>query len=363
MGQLFGALGIADSERAFAGVSGQALIWDATQRVFQQYNEDMEAALSLFVQETTDRHKERYELPGGGESQDEDESSSTETASVKRSGSWDVAYPIAQIGDSLSYTDVELGYLTMGAYEAHVQTILNRSNNATFRKVLRAIFKNTNTTFTDKIWGALTCVPLANGDSVVYPPPYGTTAEATQQFYIGTSYAEAAVSNANNPFKLLRDKLEPMYGFPQGGSPIVALCNGSTVPYARALSGFDEYTNRYNDPGDNITTLTGLPGLPSGMRIVGVDSEAGVVIVEWPRIPAGYIIGLHMDAAKPVKRRVDPGDTNLTPGLQMWTKTVGEPYETARWRNRQGFGVGNRIGAVVVFLAGNSTYAIPAGYS
>lgn len=363
MGELFGALGIADTERAFAGVEGQQLIWDETARVFERYNQDLDAALALFVGETTANYKERYELPGGGESQDEDESSAAETASIKRSGRWDVAYPISQIGDSLSYTDVELGYLTMGAYEAHVQTILNRSNNSTFRKVLRAFLKNTNTTFTDKVWGALTVMPLANGDSVVYPPAYGSTAEATQNFYIGTSYAESAISNTNNPFVLARNKLEPMYGFPQGGSPIVALVNGSTVPYARTLAGFDEYTNRYNDPGDNITTLTGLPPLPGGMRVVGVDSEAGTVIVEWPRMPTGYVIGLHMDAPKPVKRRVDPADTGLTPGLQLVTETAGEPYRTSRWRNRQGFGVSNRIGAVVIALNGTGTYSIPTGYS
>lgn len=362
MGQLFGALGIADSERAFAEVQGQMLIWDETHRVFQQWNEDMEAATALFVQTTTEDHKERYELPGGGESQDEDAYASSESASVKRSGSWDVAYPIFQGGDSLSYTDVALGYLTMGQYEAHVQTILNRANNSTFKRILRPIFKNTNTAFTDPIKGALTLVPLANNDGTLYPPPYGTEAEAQQNFYLAPSYSESGISNANNPFTLIRNALEPMYGFPQGGSPIVALVNTTAVQYARALAGFDEYTNRYADPGDDITTLTGLPDLPPGMRIVGVDGEAGVVIAEWPRMPSGWMIGLHLDAPKPLKRRVDPANTNLPRGLHVWSKTQDNPYQTSRWRLREGYGVGNRIGAVVVALNGTNTYSIPTAY-
>lgn len=363
MSVLFGAIGMADSELPFVTVEGQELMWQETQRVFAQWNMDMEAATQLFVQMDTENHKERYELPGGGDAQEEDNSSgANESASVKRSGSWDVAYPLNQIGDSLSYDDIGLAHLTLGQYDAHIQTVLNRNNNATFTRILKPIFHNTNQTFTDNVFGALTLVPLANQDGTLYPPVYGSTAEAEEQFYVGTAYAESAISNTNNPFITLRDKLEPHFGFPQGGSPIVALVNKSTVPYARALAGFDEYTNRYDDPGDNVTTLTGLPALPAGMRIVGVESVASVVIVEWPRMPSGYIIGLHLDAPKPLKRRKDMTRTGLQPGLQLVTKTVGQPYQTSRWRNRQGFGVGNRIGGAVIQLSGTSSYSIPSGY-
>jgi hypothetical protein len=320
--------------------------------------------MSFFVGETTENFKERYYLPGGGEAQDEDEQMAGETAAVRTTGSWDVAYPLTQTGDSIAFNEVGIRYVSMARYEATIQAILNRNNNTTFKKILRPIFKNTNTTFTDIIHGSLTAVPLANQDGTLYPPPYGSTAEAEQNFYLAPNYLESGISNTNNPFKLIRDKLEPMYGFPQGGSPIIALVNTSCVQYAALLAGFDEFTNRYANPGDNITTLTGLPSLPSGMRIVGVDGIAGVVIVEWPRMPSGWIIGLHAEAPKVLKRRKDRAITGLNPGLQLWSQTADtEPFRTARWRNRQGFGVANRLGAVVIALNGTTSYSIPTGFS
>jgi hypothetical protein len=361
MGQLFGSIGLPDSERAFTSVQGQQVMWKETQRIFDLWQADMEAAMALFVQGTTTNHKERYELPGGGQSQDEDDASGASmSASVKRSGSWDVGYPLAQSGDALSYDDVALGYLTLGQYEAHVQTVINRNNNWVFYKILKALMNNTNVTYKDKIFGSLTCVPLANTDGTLYPPVYGSVTEAEENFYLAPDYSESGISSTNNPFLLVRQKLEPHYGFPQGGSPIVTLVNSSAVEYARALPGFNEYTYRYLEPGADVTTLTGLPGLPDGGRIVGFCD--GSLIYEWPRMPTGWMAGIHLEALKPLKRRIDPADTGLAPGLQLTTKTLDSPYRTSRWRNRQGFGVGNRLGAVMIALNGTSSYSVPTIY-
>jgi len=363
MGVLFGALGMDDSDLAFTTVEGQNVIWSETQRIFQRYNEDLDAATALFVGETTEAFKERYYLPGGGESQEEDITQAGETAAVKTVGQWDVAYPMRQIGDSIAYDDIGIRFVSLARYEATIQSILNRNNNTVFRMILRAFLKNTNTAFTDPIHGALTLMPLANQDGVLYPPPFGTTAEAEQQMYIGTAYAESAISNTNNPFLTIRDKVEPLFGFPQGGSAIVALIATSSVQYVQAMAGFVEYTGRYEVPGADVTTLRGLPTLPAGMRIIGVETVSGVVIVEWPRMPSPYIVGLHLEAPKALKRRKDPANTGLMPGLTLWSKTFGAPFETARWRNRLGFAVANRLAAVVVHLSGTGTYTIPAGYT
>jgi hypothetical protein len=364
MSELYGALGIADSDRAFTQVSGQQVIWDMTEEIFNRWNEDAMVAASMFIDGDTPNFKERYYLPGGGSAQDEDEQMAGETAAVNTVGQWDVAYPIYQSGDSIAYDDIAIRFITLARFEAAVKSVMMRSNTWMFTKILKAIFKNTNTTFNDKINGALTLVPLANQDGVLYPPPLGTTsAEAQQNLYLATSYAETAISDTNNPFVTIRDTLEPIYGIPQGGSPIVAFVNKSTLPYVVNLSGFIEFTNRYVNPAVTLSTLESLPNIPPGSRIVGVDTLASVVIVEWPRMPAGYIIALHANAPKPLKRRVDPPDTGLRPGLTMWSQTVGQPFQTGRWRNRMGFAVGNRLGAAVVYLNGSGTYAIPSAYS
>jgi hypothetical protein len=67
--------------------------------------------------------------------------------------------------------------------------------------------------------------------------------------------------------------------------------------------------------------------------------------------------------AKPAEPAANPPDTGLLPGLTMWSQTVGQPFQTGRWRNRMGFAVGNRLGAMVVYLNGSGTYAVPSAYS
>ena len=174
-------------------------------------------ATRLFVQGTTSNHQERYELAGGGELEEEGFLGAI-TGEVNRSGSWDVAYPIYQFGRGLGYDDISLSYLTMGQYEAAIQTILNQNNNTSFRLILKGLFKNTTTAFTDRIYGSLTIQTLANGDSVVYPPKYGATSEATENFYLAPNYTEATISDTNDPIKAIRDTLEPHFGFPQGAA-------------------------------------------------------------------------------------------------------------------------------------------------
>lgn len=364
MAAVFGALGYADSDLVFTSTVGQMVMWEATQRVFQQYNDDLDAAVELFIDGTTTGFKERYYLPGGGSAQREDPNIAAESAAVRAVGQWDVAFPLYQTGDSIAWDDVGLRSVSLQRYDATVQTVFMRNNKATFDMILSALFRNTNKTFSDPEHGDLTLVPLANQDGTLYPPPIGTTAEAQQNFFVGATYTESGITNTNNPFVTLRAKLEAIHGIPQGGSPIIALVNSSLLQYAYPLAGFEEYTNRYVVPGDDVARLIGLPRVPPGMRIVGVDTVASVVIVEWPRVPTGYVIGLHA-SAKPLRQRVDIPEKNFPRGLHLWSETVdrSEPYRTARWRDRRGFAVANRLGAVVMHLSGAGTYTIPSDYA
>ncbi len=363
MSNLFGALDIADSERPFTSVQGRKVIWDATLVTFDQWNEDLMDATSKFVQATTTDHQERYELPGGGELEEEGFVGAI-TAEVNRSGSWDVSYPLRQFGRALGYDEVALAYLTMGQYEAVVQTILNQNNNLVFRHILRALFKNTTTAYTDRVYGALTIQPLANADSVVYPPVYGSTAEATETMYLAPNYTEATISDTNDPIKLIRDKLEPHYGYPEGGSPIVVLANTSAIPYVKLLTAFDSLPFYNVQPGANISVPANVDPsrIPAGGRVVGVAH--GCTIVEWPRMVTGWLLGFHQDAPAPLKRRIDDVD-GLGDGLVMVPGSADQdyPFHTAKWRHRFGYGVGNRLGAVACALNGTGTYSIATGYS
>lgn len=361
MAGLFGNLNFADLDRPFSIVQGQELIYRETELVFERWTEDANNVTSLFVQMETDNFKERFKLPGGGEAQEEDPGGAFgESAASKASGFWDVAYPLRQFGDRLSFDPVTLGYMTMREYENHVQTVINKNNITLFRMVLQRLFNNAAQTFQDPIHGSLTIQVLANQDGTVYPPVYGAVTEAQENMYLAPNYIESGISDTNNPFILIRNKLEPHFGFPQGGSPIIALVNTSAVPYARLLTDFDEFTNRYLLPGANVTTLVDLPESFQGMRIVGVCN--GVVIIEWPRIPSGWILGVHLDAPKPLKRRVDPAGTYAGRGLHMVSRDVSYPFMNNRWMNRYGFGVGNRLNGVAVALNGTTSYTVPSYY-
>jgi hypothetical protein len=362
MPNLFGHIGIADTDRVFNDTRGQETVWAATTELFQRWNQDLDDALALFVEMRTEAFKERYKLPGGGYLQEEGFDPTAPSGAVKASGHYDVAYPLRSYGASLGYTDVSLGYMTMAEYSTHIQTIFNQNNNTVFNRLLYAIFNNAPPPFLDPLHGSLTLVPLANGDATVYPPLIGSEAGATANHYLAPGYLESEISGTNNPFVPARDLLEQRWGFPQGGAPIVSLVNTSAVPYISLMPGFVEAPTNMISYGDNVTlTTTNFLAHPSGSRVVGnVD---GVMVVEWPRIPSGWIVTLHTSAPKPVKQRQDPADTGLGSGLILRATDYEHPFTTAYWRHRFGFGVGNRLSVVVTALNDTATYTVPAAYA
>jgi hypothetical protein len=330
--------------------------------LFDRWNMDLDDALQLFVGMTTENFKERYRLSGTGFLQEEGFDPTGPSGTVKATGSYDVTYPLKGYGASMGWTDITLGYMTLAEFEMHVQTVINMNNNTVFRDVLYAIFNNAPPAYLDPIRGSLTLVPLANGDSVVYPPVFGSTTEATENLYLAPNYAESGISATNNPFVQARDKLETHWGYPQGGSTIFSLVNNTATQYIRLLPGFDEYPNEFVSYGDNVSLGNrNLPRAPAGGRFVGTVD--GVAICEWPRIPTGWIVTIHADAPPPLKRRVDPADTGIPRGLNVRTRTMDSPLSTTSWRNRYGFGVANRLSVVVTALNSTSSYSIPTAYA
>ena len=88
--------------------------------------------------------------------------------------------------------------------------------------------------------------------------------------------------------------------------------------------------------------------------------------MEWRWIPSGYLLGIHLDAPKPLIRRVDPPETGLGDGLQLIVEDVQSPIWKSSWRDRFGYGVGNRLNGVVMDLTasgGANTYTIPTIYA
>ena len=65
MSSIFGILGIPDTDRSYVNTIGQSVVYDAVQEALNQMNEELTAAVGVFIGETTDDFKRRYKLTGG----------------------------------------------------------------------------------------------------------------------------------------------------------------------------------------------------------------------------------------------------------------------------------------------------------
>jgi hypothetical protein len=357
MSGIFGILGLDDTERVFANVVGQEVVYDAISQLLDRYNRDLAAAMAVFVEEETDTFKERYKLPGGGRLQRR--GGQAPSAAVRAYGGFDVAYPLEDFGAQFAGDDVSLAYMTVQDIDRHLDTIFIQDANTVRFEMLKAILNNTQDTFVDPLHGSLSIEPLANGDTVTYPPVIGSETEATEDHYLESSYAAANISDTNNPYLTIVDELEHHFSARTGGENIVCFINNAEAPETQDLSDFDEVPDRFIRVGDNVDVPTGLPSVPG--RILGRVS--GCWAVEWRWVPANYIIGVYLEAPRPLKVRVDPADTGLARGLQLVAREERYPLESAHYRHRFGFGCGSRLNGVVMELGTGGTYTIPTGYS
>jgi len=357
MSGIFGHLNISDSERAYVRTVGQELIWEAAQAYISRVNADMMQFLGVFTEQVTESFKERYKLPGGGHLQRR--GSDGQYGAVKAYGYWDVAFPLEDFGASVGGNDVDMAYMTMAELDNHITTVTLQNANSVRFELLKALFNNTQDTFVDPIHGSLSIEPLANGDTVVYPPVVGSESEATEDHYLESGYADSSISDTNNPLKTIRDDLNHHYGLSGDGYNIVVFCNTTDLAYLEDLTDYDPVNDRYVQPGANINQVVGLPaGLPGNV----VGRSNGVWVVQWNWITDNYLVGIHLDAPKPLKMRVDPADTGLGRGLQLVAREPRFPFEQSFWRHRFGFGAGNRLNGVIMELGTGGTYSIPSAY-
>jgi hypothetical protein len=356
MSGIAGLMGRESGDEAFLNTIGQNIVYTASQEYVTRIDSDLMAAMGIFVQEDTENYTERYKLPGGGRMQKRNQKGSG--GAVRPYGGWDVAYPLEDFDEQLSTDDVELAYMTLAEYQRHLDTIQIRYINAVRYEMFLKLFKNTNTTFVDPRKGSLTIVPLANSDSVTYPPVLGSETEATESHYYGTNYAATAINDTNNPYATLRDEIEEHFGAGTGGENIVAFIHPDERPETELLTSFVEVPDNYVRTGSNVDVPQNLPNVPG--RILGRCS--GVWVVEYRYMPSGYILGLHLEAEPPLKRRVDPAVTGLPRGLALIANDDKYPLLSAHWRARFGFGVANRLNGVVLYLTASTSYTIPTAY-
>lgn len=361
MATIYGALGLNETDNLFVNTIGQQAVYDAVNQVLGEFSAAMQGAMGVFVEEDTTNYKERYKLPGAGKMQKMGQAALAQPASVKASGSWDVAYPLEEFSDSLGVDRVTYAYMTLNELDRHLTTIQNRYRNTVRHEIMRALFRSTAATFADEQYGSLTIQPLANGDGTLYPPVIGSESEADDTHLLESGYAASSISDSNNPYATVAAELEEHFGTPTGGSNIVAFINNAQTAKTKALTDFVETEKLGIQLGDDTARAVGLPPMLPG-RILGRESGAGVWVVEWRWIPANYIVAVHMDAPKPLKRRVDSVQGLGSGALQLIAENDKTPLLNSIYSARFGFGVANRLNGVVLELGTGGSYTVPTGY-
>jgi hypothetical protein len=358
MSGIFGLLGIEDTDRSFVNTKGQKVVYDAVAQLLEDHNANLQAMQTVFVSGETEDFKFRYKLPGGGYLQRR--SGQANSGAVKPTGSWDVAFPIDEFGADLAGDDIGLAYMNMQELNTHLDTIFMQDINTVRMEIMRALLDNVSWTYSDRIHGDLTIVPLANGDTTVYPPVLGSSTEATEDHYLKSGYLTAAISDANNPIKTIVEEIVHHFADPAGGSNIIVFIHPDQTAKIEALTDFTEVEDMYIRPGTDQATIPTLPTNVPG-KIIGRCS--GAWISEWRWMPAAYMFGLHLDQPKPLKVRVDPADTGLPRGLTLVAKETETPLENSHYRHRFGVGGENRLNGVAMFITDGGAYVVPTGYS
>jgi hypothetical protein len=361
MAGIYGLLNLNDGERAYLSTIGQSVVLEAVNTYLAQINAEVDAAYGVFVEQDTEDHKQRYKLPGGGRMQASGFAPQGKPNAVKANGGWDVAFPLASFRDALGGDRISMAYMTSQDLQRHLDTIRVRYVNTVRFEILEALLNSAQDTFVDELWGSLSIEPLANGDTVVYPPVLGSETEATDNHYLESGYAASAISDSNNPYATVAAELEEHFGTPSGGANIISFINNAQTAKTRALTEFVDVTDLGVSPGATISTIVNSPRNIPG-KLLGRCSDSGVWIAEWRWIPANYLVTVHLDAPAPLKRRVDPSYTNLPRGLTLVSTETEHPFETSIYDARFGMGVGNRLNGVVLELGTGGTYTVPAGY-
>jgi hypothetical protein len=357
MTTIFSHLGVNDTDRGFLSTIGQDVFYGITMDYVRAGNEEIVNMETVFVNEETELFKERFKLTATGKLQKVRDGAAP--ARARTVGYWDVAYPLESNQDNLAITRVGLAYMTAMEVQKQIDDVILLDINTRRDEILFSLLNNTARTWTDDSHGNLTVQPLANGDTVVYPPVLGTTTEATEDHYLVAGYTGANINDTNNPYATIRDELTHHFGRIVGGPSIVSFIHPDQRQVTEALTNFYPVLDRFIKEGADTDVPDSM--IPGPGEYIGRTDGNHVKVWDW--VPTGYIVSVHLEAPAPLKRRVDPADTGLPRGLTLVNQNFTMPINNWYWDDRFGFGVGNRLNGVITQLKASGSYDIPSGYS
>lgn len=333
---------------------GEDVVADMIYKTAAEYSVQLYALLANFAKRTT-KWRERIKLPFGGELQPLDAKGNPLPAFG--GGSYTAAYPIDGAGDAFGNDRVSRYQMTLQEANELTISMIGKDARWTRSRMLAALLVHTNRTFEDTINGPLVCLPLANGDDVVYLKCGGST--STANHYLAQA---DAISDAHDGIETMHNTLHA-YPSQKGYGTVVYLAS-DLVAGVRGLAGFVPIRDTQIVPGSSATTLAG--GVPPnvlgpGDEVIG-KIDNGPWVVDWSTgLPSGYALGKSLAPdATPLALREYP-QTELQGFIPESHSPDGGLIER-RFVRFMGFGVQNRIGAVVLKV-GAAEYAVPTNWT
>lgn len=353
----YGVWGLAHLYAQKVSQAGVQRVWDEVLTVATEYNRVFDELMDEWVQRTT-IGQEQVELAGTGTLQPIDEYGNP--LPVKPSGKYQVGYPIQGGATAWGNTRVTRALMTVNDVQRNTFDAFRRDKDWMIRHILAALFTNTSWTFIDEVpqgdsagLGSITIQPLANSDTVTYGRK-GFGAAATDTHYLAQA---SAIADATNPYPTIRAEL--LEHPSNGNGTVTAYIASDLVATTKALANFDPVARPTIQYGANTDLAVGSEFNDTGVGDYVLGEVDGVRIVEWASLPSTYIIA-KVDGVAPLAMREYP-DEALQGFFPEMHSPDGNRMEM-RWIRYAGFGVRNRVSAVVVRI-GNGSYAIPSGFS
>lgn len=351
----YGFLNLRDVSGVLVSTVGASRVADAIRQDAATYTRMTNELLSEWAVRVTVA-QELVSTPGSGTLQPIDADGNP--LPVKPGPAVTAGYPIFGGATAWGTNRVSRALMTVAKAERATIDAFKRDNDWITRHLLASVLTVGGFTFNDRTpsagspngIGNVVVLPLANSDTQVYSRSGGTV--ATDNHYLAQA---AAIADASNPYPIIRAELAE---HPGNTGRIVAYISTSLVATTQALTNFIE--PRMGDVTyGNAQTLANF-SLGDGYgfgTVVGVVD--GVLVVEAPILPAGYIIA-KVEGQPIVGMREYPA-AELQGFFPEFNDIDGNHLE-ARMIRFAGFGVFNRTGALA-YQIGAANYSNPAAFT
>lgn len=327
---------------------------DAIDQAMAEHNRQMDALLSLFVRRTTD-FQVYYRSVAITRNQPLDEHG--RPIPIKAPGRYQVAFPLQDSGNAFAF-DWQAGLAaTVEDVNNNIAAIQMGDMRWMFDHIFAALFASASWTYVDPLYGSLTILPLASGDTQVYNVFAGGDTGATDNHLL--AQANAIGAGADNPYPTIYTELTE---HPENGSGgrVIAFISSSLKSATTGLATFNPIPLSDIRPGANSDVLVGDLGVTVPGTVLGME-DSGTWIVEQPRLPAGYIIAVKTGGDPPLAQRVSD-IPELAGGLIEAPRNEDWPWYQRNFVRKTGFGAWNRV-AALAYRVGNASYATPTNYS